>query len=109
MTDVDNSIPNSTDRKKYLKSSGRATDLRGARLSAKATVRIKEKDMELIEVIRENADRNASDVDPIEAIRFALEETAFKVESDDESLGKPDPIAAMAMTDCNCDCNCNSE
>jgi len=100
---TDGSIPNAESRKKYLKSSGRATDLRGARLSAKATVRIKEKDMELIEIIRENADRNASDIEPNEAIRFALEETAYKLESDTESLDKPrDPIAAMAMTDCDC-------
>ncbi|NHN65256.1 hypothetical protein G9463_18400 [Haloarcula sp. JP-Z28] len=106
MTDVDNSIPSGTDRKKYLKSSGRATDLHGARLSAKATVRIKEKDMQLISVIRDHAD---DEISVNEAIRFALEETAFKMESDTESLDKPrDPIAALAMN-CDCNCDCNSE
>ncbi|NLV06440.1 hypothetical protein GOC83_09900 [Haloarcula rubripromontorii] len=38
------------------------------------------------------------DIDVNEALRFALEESAYKMTEDSESLDKPrDPIAAMAM------------
>lgn len=108
MPDVDASLPAGKERVKDLQNSGQSTDLKGAAWPTKTTMRLDQDAMECIAVIRKEADREATEMRPREAVTFALEETAYRLSAEGEDTARPrDPIAAMGIENSQEDCNCD--